>query len=439
MEPILSHGTEVNVACSDSASITVNFYQQPVANPGTGGNFCGLEAVLNAVVDLGTGTWSMAEGPGIVTFIPDAGDPAATATASEYGNYNLLWTEVNGTCSDTASIIVRFIDSPLANAGPGGDECDLDFGLNAISTSGNGSWSKFTGPGDVVFTPGIDDPKALVTVKNYGTYEFQWTVENTACTSTDQTTVTFHELPSVYAGQDTAICKGSTIQLQGQGEGVFYWSPDSAVSDSSIARPMTTPDSTTIYILSLTDQFGCINTDSVQVLVRDTSLADAGPDQVLEYTFNTYLDASLNSEYDKGVWSLLKGTGEIVDTINPKTLYSGFSTGDNNLLWTVSNDVCPANLDSVTITVNDLKNPTLITPNQDGRNDYFVIQGLETLGKTELNVFDRRGAIVYKNTDYNNDWNGVDYSGNSLPDGTYFYVFNSANGRSLSGFIVLRR
>ena len=28
----------------------------------------------------------------------------------------------------------------------------------------------------------------------------------------------------------------------------------------------------------------------------------------------------------------------------------------------------------------------------DGRNDYFVISGLLTLGKTELIIFDRRGA-----------------------------------------------
>jgi len=53
--------------------------------------------------------------------------------------------------------------------------------------------------------------------------------------------------------------------------------------------------------------------------------------------------------------------------------------------------------DSVMITVHDLIIPTLITPNMDGRNDYFVLRGIETLGKTELIVFDRRGAQVYQN------------------------------------------
>jgi gliding motility-associated-like protein len=89
--------------------------------------------------------------------------------------------------------------------------------------------------------------------------------------------------------------------------------------------------------------------------------------------------------------------------------------------------------------VNDFVIPTLITPNMDGRNDYFVLGGLSTLGRSELVIFDRRGAQVYKNSDYDNSWNGVDYNKNPLPDDTYFYVLKTANGKSISGYIVIRR
>ena len=75
----------------------------------------------------------------------------------------------------------------------------------------------------------------------------------------------------------------------------------------------------------------------------------------------------------------------------------------------------------------------------DGKNDYFVLKGLSTLGKTQLVIFDRRGAKVYQNLDYDNSWNGVDYNGNPLPDDTYFYVLKSNNGKSMSGYIVIRR
>ena len=431
--------TEVNVSCSNSADIIVNFYQQPNSDAGTGGNFCGLEAELNSIPDIGSGTWSMSSGPGSILFAPQPDLASVTATASLFGDYLLMWKEVNGTCSDSASILVSFIDSPIAIAGTGSDECDLNYGLNAVPSIGNAFWSKLSGDGNVIFSPENTDPKALVTVDQYGSYEFEWTVENIACTSTDQITVVFHELPIVWAGQDTTICKGSEIQLRGQGDGFFYWTPDSAVSDSSVAEPFTTPDSSTIFKLTLTDQFGCQNSDEVEIIVRDSTIAHAGPDQVLEYAFNTSLSAYLDHEYERGVWSLFAGGAEVEDTLSPVTGISVLSLGLNTLLWTVSNEVCPASIDSVNILVNDLKNPTIFTPNQDGINDYFVIQGLPALGKTELIVFDRRGAIVYENPDYNNDWNGVDYKGNQLIDGTYYYVLNAENGKAVSGFIVLRR
>jgi gliding motility-associated-like protein len=118
---------------------------------------------------------------------------------------------------------------------------------------------------------------------------------------------------------------------------------------------------------------------------------------------------------------------------------SKLSLGRNKFLWAVTNRVCPPSLDSVTITVHDLIIPTLITPNMDGKNNYFVLREIEKLGKTELIIFDRRGAQVYTNENYDNNWDGVDYNGNPLPDDTYFYVLKTENGKSISGYIVIRR
>ena len=75
----------------------------------------------------------------------------------------------------------------------------------------------------------------------------------------------------------------------------------------------------------------------------------------------------------------------------------------------------------------------------DGRNDYFELKGLESMGRTELLIFDRRGVQVYTNAAYDNLWNGVDYNGNPLHDDTYFYVLRTQNGKIINGFIVIRR
>ncbi|MCK7537452.1 MAG: gliding motility-associated C-terminal domain-containing protein [Marinilabiliales bacterium] len=96
---------------------------------------------------------------------------------------------------------------------------------------------------------------------------------------------------------------------------------------------------------------------------------------------------------------------------DPATTVSSLGIGENVLLWSVSNGVCPPTPDFMMITVLDLIIPSLITPDMDGLNDYFVLTGIEALGRVELTVFDRRGALVFENPDYDNLWHGTDYNG----------------------------
>jgi gliding motility-associated-like protein len=91
------------------------------------------------------------------------------------------------------------------------------------------------------------------------------------------------------------------------------------------------------------------------------------------------------------------------------------------------------------ILVRDLIIPTLITPNMDGRNDYFVIGGVISKERLELIVFDRRGVQVYKNANYDNSWNGIDLNKKQLPEDTYYYVLKPTNEQSIKGYIVIRR
>jgi gliding motility-associated-like protein len=430
----------VSGSCTSSSVVTVNFYLQPVANAGTGGNNCGTGFRFNATLNAGIGTWTKVSGPGTVIFSPDANTANALATVSAFGSYTFRWTVDNGTCSNSATVAVVFIQQAAANAGSGGNSCDKTFTLGAlIPATGIGTWTKSIGPGNATFAPDNHNAGAKVTVDQFGTYTFAWTVVNSTCTSSDIVQVVFHNLPSINAGRDTALCKGSSVQLHAVGTGTVSWTPVALVNNPNIINPEVTPDTTTTFTVNLTDQYGCKNSDNIVVEVRNKIVADAGPDQILGYLFTTTMNANLAHSYEKGLWSLVSGTGKFSDSTFAKTEVNSLSLGKNKFLWTVTNGYCPMSHDSVLIVVNDFIIPTLITPNMDGKNDYFVLRGLSTLGKTELIIFDRRGAMVYKNLDYDNLWNGVDYNKNPLPDDTYFYVIKTSNGISISGYIVIRR
>jgi gliding motility-associated-like protein len=432
--------TEVNGECSSSSTISVNFYLQPVANAGAGGNNCGLGFRFNASLNAGLGTWSKVSGPGNVAFTPDANTSNAFATVTTFGTYTFSWTVNNGTCSNASNVTVIFIQQVAADAGPGGNSCSKEFSLNALEPStGTGTWTKDTGPGNAVFTPDNHDPNALVTVDKFGSYSFAWTVVNSSCSSSDIANVVFHDLPFIYAGRDTAMCKGNSIQLLAEGTGTVSWIPAVFLSNPGIINPIAIPDTTTTFTVNLIDQFGCKNSDSLVIEVRDKLITDAGPDQVLDYIFSTTMAATLFHSYEHGVWSLISGSADFADSTYIKSAVRNLSLGGNKLLWTVTNGICQPSYDTVLIVVRDFIIPTLITPNMDGRNDYFVLRGLATLGKTELIIFDRRGVQVYRNSDYDNSWDGVDYNNNPLPEDTYFYVIKTANGKSISGYVVIRR
>ncbi|NSW95134.1 MAG: gliding motility-associated C-terminal domain-containing protein [Bacteroidales bacterium] len=425
--------------CSNSATVDVVFYRNPDANAGEGGNSCGLRFNLSAVPSIGKGTWSRVSGPGNATFSPDNHSPLAVVNVSQYGTYIFRWREENGPCYDEATVTVTFVEGVISDAGEGGDECDKDFQLNAVPGQIPGAWTKISGPGNVSFAPGPDRPNARVTVTEYGDYDFAWTISNNYCSSTDIIRVSFHDVPFIDAGDDKIMCIGDSVRLSASGSGAFQWSPANLLNNYRIPDPFAYPGETTLFTVTLTDQYGCHNSDQVRVEVRKKPVADAGPDRILENQLETLLKATLQQSYEHGEWSILEGTGKFDDRQASTTTIRELAYGSNIILWTVSNGYCPQSVDTVFIFVRELSYPTLITPNMDGKNDFFVIRGLSSMGKTELVVFNRWGIQVYRNEEYDNSWNGLDDKSDPLPDDTYFFILKSGGSIPVKGYIVIRR
>lgn len=79
----------------------------------------------------------------------------------------------------------------------------------------------------------------------------------------------------------------------------------------------------------------------------------------------------------------------------------------------------------------------VITPNGDGKNDVFVVYGLEKYPGNKFSIYDRAGRLVYSTTNYQNDWNGM-FNGRPLNEDTYYYVIDLGKGYGLvRGFISI--
>ncbi len=93
----------------------------------------------------------------------------------------------------------------------------------------------------------------------------------------------------------------------------------------------------------------------------------------------------------------------------------------------------------------DLFIPEVFTPDGDGKNDFFVIKGIE--GRTvKLTVFNRWGNKVYQNDAYDNTWSGIPnvtgliIGSNKLPQGTYYFIVEFEDGKddAVNGYVVLQ-
>jgi gliding motility-associated-like protein len=91
--------------------------------------------------------------------------------------------------------------------------------------------------------------------------------------------------------------------------------------------------------------------------------------------------------------------------------------------------------------------PHGFSPNGDGVNDKFIIGNVGPTDQVSLLIFNKQGQLVYRNTNYHNEWDGTSNEGGAasnkkIEDGTYFYrvsITEGATGKQENyyGFIAI--
>jgi gliding motility-associated-like protein len=98
---------------------------------------------------------------------------------------------------------------------------------------------------------------------------------------------------------------------------------------------------------------------------------------------------------------------------------------NQNVFFVTASDQCGKAITSLPIFVYNqcpLIVPNVMTINGDNVNDALIITNWEDYDKVSLTIMNRWGNIVYENSDYKNDWKGLDKSGAQLSEGVYFYT-----------------
>ena len=147
------------------------------------------------------------------------------------------------------------------------------------------------------------------------------------------------------------------------------------------------------------------------------------------FTDLSILDTSLIDDSYTYTYTIDFDDGETTTHQNPD---NGFfhkygDTGTYNVQYIVSDNLLCADTVTKTITINDtvaLYAPNVFTPNHDDVNDIFILEG-NGITNLKIEIFNRQGILIYRNTAPIIIWDGNTLSGTEAPSGIYYYILTS--------------
>lgn len=222
-------------------------------------------------------------------------------------------------------------------------------------------------------------------------------------------------------------CKGDTVDLEirinNNANLSFEWIGDNIISGGNTNSPKVVVFEDTDFEVIITDlDYGCDSTFVVSVDVSEIDVyieADTIELVITNPTNITVYNVPDNSTIE---WSTGESNVEVI-TIIP----TAEQTGTVTYCVTVTDEYGCTDVDCVDITVidpacdeSDIYVPNAFSPNYDGNNDVFRARG-KYIREVDLEIYDRWGELLFKESgDENISWDGL-YKGQELPPDSYTY------------------
>ncbi len=219
--------------------------------------------------------------------------------------------------------------------------------------------------------------------------------------------------------------------------------------------PDCNPDPIDLLIEKIVDNDSPLLGDNITFTISVTNLT---MDRVIDITVSDVLDAGFiyvsdtatKGVYDEitGIWTIdelvaeeivnLEITVTVVDSgtlQNTATLTNSFPVDE-----TIENNEASVTVQPVVSPCSDCGTIcNIFSPNQDGVNDFLILNCSNTYPNNSLQIFDRYGNNIFEAAPYDSSWDGT-YKNGEVPKGTYFYILDLGDGSEVTkGWIQIIR
>lgn len=239
--------------CETREMVTVTVLREAIFFPESKVNLCRNETLVYDITKLSNYNLQPQAG---ITITNDSLiiNPAINRTYTLTGN-------LTDGCSFVENLEITVVEPPVINLGADQFLCAgkaITLNENFSQQNVVASWSPASGLNNTtilspVATPAITT-KYFIELKN----EYNCTVKDD---------IVINVIPNNFAtvSKDITICEGGKAQLVATGGIKYSWLPISNLNDASIATPVASPASNTIYEVAVEDENGCIDKEKVIV------------------------------------------------------------------------------------------------------------------------------------------------------------------------------
>ncbi|MEI6312288.1 MAG: Ig-like domain-containing protein [Bacteroidota bacterium] len=373
--------TDAN-GCVDSNEILVSVANSTLATSilaGGSTSWCALSGSSVALTSVTTGGVTPYSYSWIGSSIAPTNTVVVFANPQLRGTYNdtVLVVDRVG-CSAKAPITITVYNTAtLYTVGGGGSFCSGGTGV-PVTLSGSEIGVSYTLVRDGILTTTVlSGTGAALTFPNQtiaGNYTVQARISFSSCITnmTGFAIVSIRPLPTVNAGPNQIIytCPNDSITIGSLPTAIglnppftYTWTPSTGLNSTSVSNPVVKGIlSNVTYTIVVSDLFGCIAADSVQVTTQESSLRATivpfGPTSWCAYsTGSTLLFASPSGGTPP--YTYLWSGSSLSSTVSPTTTPHPNTPGSYTYRLTITDSKGCIDTASLTITVNNIPDTTI--------------------------------------------------------------------------------